>query len=83
VETLTLTLKLFAVVKNLHDIIAMQQAQIDVISESHFKLGDAVRVAFGIHPEATPPPTPNAEAIAKVELDIAELEKIFNQKEPS
>jgi hypothetical protein len=75
------TKKLFAVMHNLYDVVAMQQAQLDGIAVSHFRLGDAVRVAFGIDPEATPPPPPNHAAIAKAKLDIVELERIFNQPE--
>jgi hypothetical protein len=77
------TKKLFAVMHNLYDVVAMQQAQLDGIAVSHFRLSDAVRAAFDIDPEATPPPTPNADAIAKAKLDIDELERIFNRKENS
>ena len=73
--------QLFIVLRNLHDIIASQQQQLDLIAESHFKLGYAVRSELGIDPEATLPTAPTQAAIDKAKVDIDELEKLFQKGE--
>jgi hypothetical protein len=71
--------KLFFVMKNLYDVVGLQQQGLDVIAGSHFKLADIVRNAVGLESEGTPPPSASQSAIDQVGVEIAELERLFKK----
>ena len=69
-------LQQWSVIKQLFAIVQLQGQQIDALLQSHFRFVSLVGAQFGIEPVPAPEVV-SAESIAKMQLGIDELERMF------